>query len=228
MNRIYGHADGVRPCLRVLATLLGVVLSSTVWGQPATVVVELFTSEGCSSCPRADMPLGELTVDASRSEGEVYGLSFHVDYWDRLGWKDRFSDGAYTQRQYQYAKRLPDSRVYTPQMVVDGRVGFVGSDRVRAVEAIESALARDDELRLSLSVKDLTASRVVIEYDVDGLREGLGLSVAIAQRSASTNVKHGENDGRLLRHRNLSGRSSISPSDRRHPARLDWRFPMMS
>jgi hypothetical protein len=97
--------------LSAILTSLCVIASVSAGGR--TVVVELFTSEGCSSCPRADVLLGDL-LQRDWGGGEVYGLSFQVDYWDRLGWKDRFSDKAHTQGQYQYAESLPDSRVCTP------------------------------------------------------------------------------------------------------------------
>src|SRR5207344_36570 len=82
-------------------------------------LVELFTSEGCSSCPRADALLERLAADAATSGRPVYCLSFHVDYWDHLGWKDRFSSAAFTERQGEYAKRLGATSLYTPQMVVN-------------------------------------------------------------------------------------------------------------
>ena len=94
---------------------------------PRTVVVELFTSEGCSSCPPADILLGELSTRKWES-GEFISLAFHVDYWNRLGWKDRFSSKAYSRRQRNYALSFAENSVYTPQMVVEGKVGFVGSD----------------------------------------------------------------------------------------------------
>jgi hypothetical protein len=182
----------------LLTGLLG--WCADVRSEPAaTAVVELFTSEGCSSCPRADVLLGELTKQ-SWDGGEVIGLSFHVDYWDRLGWKDRFSDNAFTKRQYQYAEKLPDSRVYTPQMVVDGHVGFVGSNRATAERTIVSALEKADEVEVSISVQNLSSKSVKLAYEVGPPRDGLGLTVALAQRGVTTDVKRGENRGRELQH----------------------------
>src|ERR1700736_5991387 len=92
------------------------------------VVVELFTSEGCSSCPPADELLGHLSHDLSAKNILVIPLGFHVDYWDGLGWKDRFSSAGFTQRQAQYARALKVDGPYTPEMVVDGAVEFVGNN----------------------------------------------------------------------------------------------------
>jgi hypothetical protein len=103
---------------------------------PAAVVVELFTSQGCSSCPPADQLLGELA-----RRDDVLPLSFHVTYWDRLGWPDTFGLEDATRRQERYAGWLGLSRVYTPQMVIGGRIDVVGSARGRVLDAI--ALLRD-------------------------------------------------------------------------------------
>jgi len=178
------------------ATLLAT--STSAAEQPKTAVVELFTSEGCSSCPRADVLLGELT---SKSwSGQVIGLAFHVDYWDRLGWKDRFSDNRFTKRQYRYAEKLPDSRVYTPQMVVDGTIGFVGSYRSQAVDAIESTLGEVDDVRVSIQVEEINGRTAKLAYRFDPSTEGLLLNAALAERKTSTDVKRGENGGRVLEH----------------------------
>ncbi len=102
------------------------------------MVVELFTSEGCSSCPPADALLGEL---AQRQY--VLPLSFHVDYWDYIGWKDRFADPIYTRRQHAYAEAQGSSMVYTPQMIVAGAIDVVGSDRKAVEKALKTAYTRN-------------------------------------------------------------------------------------
>src|SRR5262245_2326035 len=95
----------------------------------APVVVELFTSQGCSSCPPADRLLGELVRDGAIADRPVIALSFHVDYWNRLGWTDPFSRPAWSARQQAYADAMRDGRVYTPQLVIAGRSHVVGSRR---------------------------------------------------------------------------------------------------
>ena len=102
-------------------------------GPSPVAVVELFTSEGCSSCPPADVLLSKLSAETAKSGSGVYYLAFHVDYWDRLGWPDRFASADYTARQRAYAAAAGTRQVYTPQAVVNGAgKGFVGSDATAA------------------------------------------------------------------------------------------------
>src|SRR5208282_5788557 len=130
--------------LRSLCLAFGV---TPIQAGERPIVVELFTSEGCSSCPPADALLAEL---AGRSD--VLALSFHVDYWDRLGWKDPFSSPDATRRQHGYADLLGLATVYTPQMIVDGRWQAVGSDRSEVERALGSARRSRDEVPVTLAV----------------------------------------------------------------------------
>src|SRR5215472_17647092 len=107
-----------------------------------TVVVELFTSEGCSSCPPADALLGRLRQEKFADGLEVVPLGLHVDYWNHQGWTDRFSSAAYTDRQIKYAEKLHVPDPYTPQMVVDGSLQFTGNDPLRVRQAILQAAQR--------------------------------------------------------------------------------------
>src|SRR5690242_518856 len=132
---------------RLIRLVLGLALAPTMHaaaqrapaapGRP--VVVELFTSQSCSSCPPADALLTDL---ARTRRDDILPLAFHVTYWNNLGWRDPFSFPAATERQRAYAARLADHTVYTPQMVVDGTWGFVGSDRAAAEAAIQQARAQ--------------------------------------------------------------------------------------
>jgi hypothetical protein len=179
-------------------------------------VVELFTSEGCSSCPPADAVLAEISRAAKDSGRAVYALELHVDYWDSLGWPDRFASPDYSERQRDYARAFGTSGVYTPQMIVDGREQFVGSDSTRAAESISRALSRPATARVTLRVRASGANALSVDYQVTGAPAGARLNLAVVERAASVVVKGGENAGRTLRHtdlaRSLAVAKLIAPS----------------
>ncbi|SIM84346.1 DUF1223 domain-containing protein [Micromonospora cremea] len=171
-------------------------------------VVEMFTSQGCSSCPPAEEVLTEIERDARMRGQPVFALGFHVDYWDDLGWPDRFADAAYTARQEAYARAFGTGRLYTPQMVVNGTVEFVGSDRRRAATAIASGLTSATTTPLTLSVQDYAAGtgagqRVVLGYETERPPERGVLNVAIVERGLESEIARGENAGRTLRQDNV-------------------------
>ncbi|MEV4656782.1 DUF1223 domain-containing protein [Micromonospora sp. NPDC049301] len=171
-------------------------------------VVGLFTSQGCSSCPPAEEVLTEIERDARTREQPVFALGFHVDYWDDLGWPDRFADAAFTARQQAYARAFGSGHLYTPQMVVNGTVEFVGSDRRRAASAIASALTSAPSTPLTLSMQDYAAGagggqRVVLGYETERPGERTVLNVAIVERGLESEVARGENAGRTLRQDNV-------------------------
>ncbi len=161
------------------------------------VLVELFTSEGCSSCPPADRVLGDLLDD---EQIEVAAIAFHVDYWDYLGWKDRWSSDAWSQRQSRYAKAHGSRRVYTPQLLFDGRDASVGRREDLARQAIARAAAVPTSLRLGVTGQRRGTS-IDADVEIAGV-EGPGdlVMVALVQREASTRVRRGENAGRVLEH----------------------------
>jgi hypothetical protein len=170
---------------------------------PGFAVVELFTSEGCSSCPPADALLGEYVRDAREHGRPVYCLAFQVDYWNRLGWADPYSDAAFSRRQQDYAQALRLDRVYTPQMIVNGTEEFVGSDRDRSRKSIDAALKRPAKPLLKLSQEKADASAVVISYETSSAPKGAVLNVAVVERGLVSKVPRGENTGRTLRHENV-------------------------
>jgi hypothetical protein len=163
-------------------------------GKDAPIVVELFTSEGCSSCPPADAFLKELSAING-----VIVLSEHVDYWNRQGWTDPFSSASFTERQQVYSQRL-GSEVYTPQMVVDGRKQFIGSDREAAVAALkEASHVSKADMAVSASVD---GSRVAVHVNVTGgdPTPEADVLVALTEDDLSTAVTGGENKGRRIDH----------------------------
>lgn len=161
-------------------------------------VVELFTSEGCSSCPPADELVAKIQKEDANQP--VYILAFHVDYWNRLGWKDVFSDAKYSARQHQYAEWLHLQSVYTPQAVVNGRTEFVGSEEGNLRNAIKTGLQKSPASTLSLSNIKVDGSKISIQYHTENAGENAGLQLALVEKHAVSNVKRGENSGRTLSH----------------------------
>lgn len=162
-------------------------------------VVELFTSEGCSSCPPADAVLESIQREY-RSK-EVYALAFHVDYWDHQGWKDRFSTRAFTDRQRAYAEWLNQHALYTPQLVVNGVSEYVGSNRGAIEKAISTGLDQAPAPPLTLQ-GTVGNGKVAVAFQYEGAvgEEDAELVLALVQQSAQSNVRAGENSGRQLLH----------------------------
>ena len=167
--------------------------------QPRTpVVVELFTSEGCSSCPPADRTLARLERNSPEPGVEVIALAEHVDYWNQLGWQDRFSSPLFSARQQDYGRAMRLENVYTPQMVVNGHAEFVGSDFSRAAQEIHRA-AQDPRAKVEMSM----LSSETVRFRVDTLPPGIqqaDMLLAITESGLITNVQAGENGGQQLRH----------------------------
>jgi hypothetical protein len=171
----------------------------------AAVLVELFTSEGCSSCPPADRWLIELQERQPVAGVEVISLGEHVDYWDGLGWRDRFSSAELTGRQRDYSLHFGQNRIYTPQMVVDGAEEFVGSDKREAREAIQRAASRAKALvRIARDSTPGDAASARWTIHVDGLPPKAparaDVYVAVTESGLANEVNNGENRGRRLQH----------------------------
>jgi hypothetical protein len=160
------------------------------------VLVELFSSEGCSSCPPADTLLRTLDAEQNVAGAHVIGLEFHVDYWNRLGWTDPFSSADYTQRQYDYNKSFGKRGVYTPQMIVDGQVEFVGSSSRDASKAITAA-ATTQHLVIALSRNGAGVTIAIAPQETASPSE---IWAAVVERELSTAVPRGENAGKVLMH----------------------------
>jgi hypothetical protein len=172
------------------------------------VVIELFTSEGCSSCPPADDLLARLVATQPVEGAEILALGEHVDYWDHLGWRDPFSAQIFGERQTDYdEKAFHRGNVYTPQMVVDGRTQFTGSDEDAAIAAVKQAIRRPGlRLQVTLDVRHDPGSRTIAvstrvtvppEVKLSGETE---VVLALAQDGLESQVRGGENGGRRLRH----------------------------
>lgn len=179
---------------RLLVSLGFVALLSPAVAAERPVVVELFTSQGCSSCPPADAYLIEL----SKGRRDVLPLAFHVTYWDQLGWKDPFSLPSATERQSQYGRRFGDGS-YTPQIVVDGAAGMVGSHR----SAVASAIERAKRESVTAAAVSVTRNGKLVSIEV-GSGTGNGRVLLIGfDREHTTPIGRGENGGRTLTEANI-------------------------
>jgi hypothetical protein len=168
-------------------------------GEAQPVVVELFTSEGCSSCPPADVLLDRLSRDQPVPGAEVIALELHVDYWDHLGWTDPFSRAQHTARQRAYADSFGQRGAYTPQMVIDGQQEVVGSNDRNARDAIGVAS------RLPKAKVKVTRNGDKLNIAIDALpdanaTEPAQVWLAVTEDGLSTRVPRGENSGATLVH----------------------------
>ncbi|MBV8820092.1 MAG: DUF1223 domain-containing protein [Acidobacteriaceae bacterium] len=169
------------------------------------VVVELFTSEGCSSCPSADEVLSRLDRRQLVGNAQVIALEEHVDYWNQLGWTDRFSSPLYRSRQSEYASVFRANDIYTPQMVVGGQVQFVGDDYTRATREISRlAVPGIYDLRLTPEPNqqdvNLTDLSVLVRMQRDTKPQLSDIYLAVTESNLSSYVQHGENAGRTVKH----------------------------
>jgi hypothetical protein len=192
-----------------IATLLILLVSALAFGSqpaptalPVPVVVELFTSEGCSSCPPADQLLSRLAQDQPVAGVQIIPLGMHVTYWDQLGWKDPASLQLATERQQGYGRIFGGDRVYTPQAVIDGRDELVGSDEGGLKRAIAEAARRPHariSLRSSLDGGSLAVQAMIDELPPDA-KEPIEAWMLVTEDGLTSVVKRGENGGRTLHH----------------------------
>ena len=189
-----------RILLVIAAVAVLVILAMTTHGAPpklgpTPVVVELFTSQGCSSCPPADALIHDIANDPAM-RGRVIPLAFHVDYWDSLGWRDPFSSAEWTQRQARYARTMRLSSSYTPQAVVNGSHEFVGSNRAGMSAALEKASNEKPRADITLTARREGNSLMAnIHANVPATDD---LMLAIVEDGVTTKVEHGENAGRTI------------------------------
>ena len=175
-------------------------------GQPSggPVVLELFTSQGCSSCPSADRLLSKLEQNP-RLAGKVVPLSFHVDYWNYIGWTDPFSAPRWSERQRAYGRAFRSNRIYTPQLVVNGQGECVGSNEAEVMRRIDRALASEPAGRVSVAAQPVgTDGQLRLQLGAEvarGTAKGadLDLWVAIYETGLTTPVGSGENASRTLK-----------------------------
>jgi hypothetical protein len=197
-------------------SLLGSPLHGSTRVRP--IVIELFTSQGCSSCPPADEFLKEL-----RGIEGIIAISFHVDYWDHLGWRDTLSDRAYSERQYDYASRRGDSNIYTPQAIVNGKSYHVGSNKAAIKAAIRGAQTQPDAMWVPMAIEN-SGTEIAITVDAhESAPESTIWLIAIAPL-ISVKIERGENADRDIAYYNVVRK--IVPAGKWAGAALKRVFPI--
>ncbi len=182
--------------MKKLAAFLAALWMPLAAQADQVVVVELFTSQGCYSCPPADKILGEL-----KERDDVIALALHVDYWDYLGWKDEFASPAFTQRQRSYAQAMGERSVYTPQMVIGGVEHVVGSRSMKVANAIRKHAQRDAAVNVTIR---RSGGTVFIEASpATGDVPGAVVQLVTYTREATVDIRRGENAGKTLTYHNI-------------------------
>ena len=210
-----------------VAITCGIAASLVVAGPanpaPAAtpVVVELFTSEGCSSCPPADAFLRTLDSSQPIPGEQLIVLEEHVDYWDDQGWKDPFSSHELTQRQTDYAQRLGVQGPYTPEMIVDGAYEFVGNDRAKASEALKKVQSMQ-AVPVRISGVNVADGKLQAHIETDPVPAKADVMVAVVLDHAESQVLRGENGGHHLEHvAVVTALSKVGKTEKQHPFSKD-------
>ena len=194
-------------CLHLLGGAAPVLAAAPVPATPparhgaTAVLVELFTSEGCSSCPPADTLLARLDRDQPVPGADIIVLGEHVDYWDTLGWKDRFSSSTFTKRQTDYQSRFQTADIYTPQAIVNGSTQLNGSDS-QAIQAAIKQAAAANPVPLTITGVRIKGDTVLftLQQDLPATPGAVNLFAALVDPADTTTVRDGENRGRTLHH----------------------------
>jgi hypothetical protein len=164
------------------------------------VVMELFTSQGCSSCPPADAILAEY---ANSNNRQIIPLSFHVDYWNRLGWMDPYSNKLYSERQQWYSQHLPKGSIYTPQLIVNGQTEVVGNNRPSVKALVEKQLTIKPMTFIETNNYFVDHNNLKCNYAIKGSWENSIINFALVEKKAVTHIQAGENEGKILTNQNI-------------------------
>lgn len=186
-----------KPVSMAIAAGMGLLLTSPASAGPRAVV-ELFTSQGCSSCPEADKLLGELAKDSS-----LIVVSLPIDYWDYLGWKDTLADPKFTARQKAYSKVRGDRQVYTPQVVINGTLHAVGSDRASIERAIEDSTRKNGTMSVPVKVSVAKGQITVSVPDTASAGQAGEVWISSVSEQVPVAIGRGENKGREVTYHNV-------------------------
>lgn len=184
-----------------------ILFTSNIEPKKPFVVVQLFTSQGCSSCPPADALIEKIKEEYK--DQNVFVMSYHVDYWNRLGWKDPFSQREFTELQYEYAEQFRERRVYTPQIVMNGKEHFVGSNSSKLRSKIKNYLKHKVENTLTFTKTKDDEGNTVLNYEVSGKLKNKKIKLAFVLENSVTEIKRGENSNKTLSNSNIVLQESI-------------------
>lgn len=182
---------------KLLLTLFMIPILATAQ-EKSVVILELFTSQGCSSCPPADVLLNEVS-----SKDNIIALSYHVDYWNYIGWKDPFSNPKFSDKQRRYSRKFNSSSIYTPQVVVNGEEHFVGSNRTIMKSKIKDYANKENRNSIAVSNIHKEEALISFDYNVAGAIEDTYINVILVLNEKTTQVKRGENRNRTLKNTNI-------------------------
>ncbi len=195
--------------------LIALLMLSTIRvTAQSPIVIELFTSQGCSSCPAADKLVAKISDESKLKKEDIIVLSFHVDYWNRLGWKDPYSRAEFTERQRNYVRAMGLNSAYTPQAVVNGNEEFVGSNE----NLLRSTIAREQKLirpkkQIQATAKLTNENQIVVNYSINKLESDEEVLILFVLDEVQTKIGKGENEGLLLKEKNVVTEISHSSSN---------------
>ncbi|MCX6290941.1 MAG: DUF1223 domain-containing protein [Bacteroidetes bacterium] len=167
-------------------------------------VVELFTSEGCATCPPAEKLLNSIITESKKNNTRIFCIEYHVDYWNHGGWRDPFSKNQFTMRQNMYSAVLRQRELYTPQMIVNGEVEFTGSDSLKAKTAINKALEKKTETSLFVSVDSVAGDTAFVNYVASQAGKNFSLHSVIVESDLVSKITKGENAGTTITHNQVA------------------------
>ncbi|MEO8087613.1 MAG: DUF1223 domain-containing protein [Bacteroidota bacterium] len=189
--------------------ILVLVVFSLYWRNGFTqapkpfAVVELFTSEGCNTCPPAEKLFSEMKADAEKNHKNIFFLEYHVDYWNKLGWKDPYSNFPNTLRQKNYVSVLNEESLYTPMMIVNGSTSFTGSDAEKAKSATAAAIVTEESLQLKVKIDSIANDTLFVSYHTSNADKNYFIRIAVTEDKLSSSITKGENSGKTLTHDNV-------------------------
>jgi len=175
--------------------IIALLVSLAGFAQQKNIVLELFTSQGCSSCPRADQLLKEIAENSNNTN--IIALAYHVDYWNRLGWKDPFSKASFTNYQQEYGRKFGGRSIYTPQLVINGTKHIVGSDKSSISSSLSTLKSKKLPVSISITKVEKEGTDIKLEYH-SNLNSGNRLNIVMLLKKQITKVQRGENRNKTL------------------------------